>query len=272
MAIQIIDDLSCIRIVNGAQSLLINKPLVKTIDTPDNDTVRIDIGEGVLRHVYIRLSDVTVPAGLADVNALREFIKGMLDTDTAGGNPTLDNQLLGLQLLTDIKALNDAANDLLTNIKDGQITGNGLMTNIKDSNNTANTLLTDIKTSQAGQSTLLTNLQTGQAAQTGVLNDVRTLVTAEQSELQSMTGILGDIYNVLNAQSNTAFNEPLRIDESKPNMVYYGYAVPGTSDDTAAWAIKCTTREGEMVTTTWANGNQQFTNKWANRYTVDFSA
>jgi hypothetical protein len=79
METQIINDNSCIRVINDGTPLLINKAQIKTIDTVKNELVRIDIGEGALRHIYIRATEVTLPAGLADVNALRDAIKAMLD-------------------------------------------------------------------------------------------------------------------------------------------------------------------------------------------------
>src|ERR1700733_9486132 len=79
MGTQIINDNSCIRIISGDTPLIINKSQVKTIDVVKNQTIRIDIGAGALRNIYIRFSDVTLPAGLPDVDTLRDAIKAMLD-------------------------------------------------------------------------------------------------------------------------------------------------------------------------------------------------
>jgi len=80
METQIINDNSCIRVINDGTPLLIIKTQVKTIDTVKNEMVRIDIGEGALKHIYINYADVTIPAGVGDVFALRDVIKAMLDT------------------------------------------------------------------------------------------------------------------------------------------------------------------------------------------------
>jgi hypothetical protein len=102
MSIRVIDDLSCIRVVNNNEPFIIHKKLVKSIDLLHGDTVRIDIGEGVLRHVYIKYADVTEPV-TANAGVLRDSIKQMLDTGEAGQPSTLANQLTELGLLTDLK-------------------------------------------------------------------------------------------------------------------------------------------------------------------------
>ncbi|MFI5195700.1 MAG: hypothetical protein ACHQD8_01300 [Chitinophagales bacterium] len=88
METQIINDNSCIRVVNDGTPLFLVKTQIKTIDTVKNEMVRIDIGEGALRHIYIKHADVTIPAGLADASALRDAIKAMLDTAQPGTDLT----------------------------------------------------------------------------------------------------------------------------------------------------------------------------------------
>ena len=83
METQIINDNACITILNDGIPLSVIKAKISAIDTVKNELVRIDVGHGPLRHIYIRLSDVTVPAGLANVNALMDAIKNML-----GGDPS----------------------------------------------------------------------------------------------------------------------------------------------------------------------------------------
>ena len=79
METQVINDNSCIRIINDGVHLLVIKTKIRAIDTVKNELVRIDIGEGALRHIYINYADVTLPAGLADAAALRDSIKNMVD-------------------------------------------------------------------------------------------------------------------------------------------------------------------------------------------------
>ncbi|HMT75853.1 MAG TPA: hypothetical protein PKA77_17400 [Chitinophagaceae bacterium] len=99
----IYDNGSYLRIVLNGGALLINKYQIKTIDTIRNDTVRINIGEGPLRNIYIKLADVAVPAGLADAAALRDAVVAMVNISAAG----MDNTRLdaGINELTQIRNL-----------------------------------------------------------------------------------------------------------------------------------------------------------------------
>jgi hypothetical protein len=74
----IYDSSACIKILLNGNSFYINKAQIKTIDTIRNDTVRIDIGEGALKNVYVKLADVQYPQGLADAAAVRDYIIGLM--------------------------------------------------------------------------------------------------------------------------------------------------------------------------------------------------
>jgi hypothetical protein len=102
MSIRVIDDLSCIRVINNNEPFIIHKKLVKSIDLLHSDTIRIDIGEGVLRHVYIKYTDVTEPVA-ANAGALRDLIKQMLDATETGQQSALASQQAQTNLLTDLK-------------------------------------------------------------------------------------------------------------------------------------------------------------------------
>ncbi|HYD20243.1 MAG TPA: hypothetical protein VEB40_02110 [Flavipsychrobacter sp.] len=227
MAIQITDDLSCIKVNNDGEILFIQKKLVKTIDTLRNDTVRIDIGEGPLKHVFININDVTLPAGLEDVAELRDAIKVMLDAGEDGvSDPTLENQEEEL--------------GLLTTIKDRQITDSGLLTNIKDGQTTANGHLSNIKNAQ----------------------------DAHTSLLEDMIDLLTQLNSTMSEASAPSFGDPSRIDESEPGIVYYGYGASGADPMALVWAIKRVRRVGDEYITEWADGDQQYNNKWADHHVL----
>lgn len=118
MAVQIIDDYSCIKIVTNGDALHVNKKLVKTLDILQNDTVRINIGEGTLHHLYIKLADVNQPAGMQDVQALRDVIKHMLDADDGQPDPTLENQIAELNLISQIQSAQAEQTGLMNTVKD----------------------------------------------------------------------------------------------------------------------------------------------------------
>ncbi len=102
MAFQIINDGACIRIENGTKILFVNKEQVKTIDTIHDNTVRIDIGEGPLKNIFINYQDVQNPQ-VASANELRDIIKQMLLSDNFdGGDATESGQINILNKLSDI--------------------------------------------------------------------------------------------------------------------------------------------------------------------------
>jgi len=108
MAFQIFNDGAVIRIENGTKILLVSKEQVKTIDTIQDNIVRIDIGEGPLKNIFINYQDVTNPA-LGSANELRDLIKQwMLGDNYNGGDATEAGQVNILNKLGDIALILDA--------------------------------------------------------------------------------------------------------------------------------------------------------------------
>ena len=178
------NDGACIKIVFKGNVIQINKAQIKTIDTIRNDTVRIDIGEGPLKNVYVRLSDVIFPEGLRDVVALRNYIK-----------------------------------DLLIQ--------NGFSTEAKQD--------------------------------------------AEINELQQVKQVLLDIKVAFqNSGGAGAVKQPLREDESQPNVVYKGYAVPNAKASQPLWAIQKISRVDNQIIYEWADGDENYDNIWDNRYELQY--
>ena len=66
MSYQIFNDSACIRIQltnapNDVKVLMVVKEQIKTVDIIKSNIVRIDIGEGPLKNIYINFQDVTFP-------------------------------------------------------------------------------------------------------------------------------------------------------------------------------------------------------------------
>ncbi|WP_207515043.1 hypothetical protein [Longitalea luteola] len=108
MAYKIYDDGVVIRIENGTSVLFVSKAQVKTIDTIANGVVRLDIGEGPLKNVFLRYSEVEVPA-VTSGEQLRDAIKNMMPnlTEEAG----ILNELTNIKNL--LNTLKDTEADLL---------------------------------------------------------------------------------------------------------------------------------------------------------------
>lgn len=105
MAFQLYNDGACIRIDNGTKTLLVAKDQVKTIDTLQDSIVRIDIGEGPLKNIFIHYQEVTVPV-VHSANELRDSIKAMLLSDNYDGNDaTEQGQIHILNKLAEIALL-----------------------------------------------------------------------------------------------------------------------------------------------------------------------
>ena len=130
MAIQILNDGASLRIVNAASVLLINKSHIKTIDTVRDNTIRLDISSGALKNIFIKFSEVTIPAALPDVYALRDAINSMLQTNTAG-LATEQKQDVQIELLSGILS---ALNEIKITIGNLKCCGCGQIMRIDESN------------------------------------------------------------------------------------------------------------------------------------------
>jgi len=98
---------------------------------------------------------------------------------------------------------------------------------------------------------------------------------SEITQLQSISSGIATLNNTISSggSGSGAFAEALIVDESNPNIIYRGYAAPGANVGAAVWAIKKTVSNttGDLTTTTWADGNQNFDNIWNNRATLVYS-
>jgi hypothetical protein len=185
MATEIINDGACIRLRFNDNTLLIHKHQIKTIDTVRDETVRIDIGEGALKNIYIRFDEVVTPGIFINAEDLRDYLNHCMTMSITGG-ATEVNQDTELLLLS-------------------QIAG----------------LLTDIKT-------------------------------------------------MVGSYTGGGRGNPQRIDQSNPNEIYNGYAIAGALNSDPVWAIERVSRRGDVISYTWADGNENFDNIWDDRLTLSY--
>jgi hypothetical protein len=174
---------ACIKIVFNGTAIQVNKSQIKKVDIIRNDVVRLDIGEGALRNVYIKLADVIIPEGLNDATQLRDYIKELMIHD---GFATEAKQDVEINELSQIKNL---------------------------------------------------------------LADIRVI-------FQNGGGGLG----------TGGIKEPLREDESLPNIVYKGFAVPNANTYDAVWAIQKISRINNEIIYEWADGDENYDNVWDSRF------
>lgn len=186
MATEIYNEGPCFRVVRNGQQFLITKVQIKRIDTLRGYLVRVDIGEGALKHVYFDINEVTVPAVYKDPLQLRDVLLGWMRQSAAS---------------------KEAKQDI----------------------------------------------------------EINELVLIRQA-LQAIS-IGGGIKTV----AGGGFADPLREDESVPNTIYKGYAVPDAQTYDPVWAIVRITRIEDQIIYEWADGNQYYDNIWDNRYVLNYT-
>jgi hypothetical protein len=97
------------------------------------------------------------------------------------------------------------------------------------------------------------------------------LQTAEINQLKTLQASVSGLNDKVTSLDNKLFYEPALIDESNANVVYEGYAAPGTKTSDPLWAVLMVTNKKGVLSYQWANGNKGFTNVWDNRKTLAFS-
>jgi hypothetical protein len=102
---QITNDGAVIRIEKDGKILLVAKDQVKTIDTVHDNVVRIDIGEGPLKNVFLNYLEISEPA-TSSADELRDAIKSMMMSDQYdGGDAKETTQISILTRLGDIATI-----------------------------------------------------------------------------------------------------------------------------------------------------------------------
>jgi hypothetical protein len=128
MTVQILNYGACIRLVTDNSVLMLAKSQIVNIEVIRDDTVKINIGEGPLKEILIKLVEVTQPAGLLDVAALRDAITHMLDYSNNAELEALQKQQLQINELIEIKQLFTLwHSSLLTDLNFQQLQVNGLV-------------------------------------------------------------------------------------------------------------------------------------------------
>lgn len=93
----------------------------------------------------------------------------------------------------------------------------------------------------------------------------------ELGQLKTLQASVSSLTDKVTSLDNKLFYEPALVDESNPNVVYEGYATPGSKTSDPVWAILMVTNKKGMLSYQWANGNKGFTNIWDNRQKLMFS-
>jgi hypothetical protein len=116
-----------------------------------------------------------------------------------------------------------------------------------------------------------------QIEQTAELTNVKNAIINTQNNQLTQTGELQNIKNSLlelrgsvNSVNDKLFYEVRRMDETNGNVVYKGYANPGTASEASTWAILRITNNDGQFTYHWAEGNRNFDKSWDTRYSYQY--
>ena len=82
---------------------------------------------------------------------------------------------------------------------------------------------------------------------------------------------LKSLQTTINALNEKVFIDPALVDESNPNVIYNGYALPGAKATDPVWAIQKVTKVKGVLTYQWAGGNKTFDKVWNNRTALIYS-
>ncbi|WP_121355752.1 hypothetical protein [Flavisolibacter nicotianae] len=181
---QITNDGAVIRIEKNGKILLVAKDQVKTIDTVHENIVRIDIGEGPLKNIFLNYQEVSAPA-VGSANELRDTIKAMMLTDAYLGGDAKE--------VTQVAILN----------------------------------------------------------QVGQLTNVLVAMNLRQLDLTK--------------------DEPSRLDESNPNMVYRGWHAAFGIPEQHEWAIERIRQVNDEIIHEWAFGTKKAIYAWSERATFNYA-
>lgn len=88
---------ACIRIVTRGNETLVTKAQIKTIDIVKNDTIRIDIGEGPLKNIYLRFDEVVYPTNFNEAFSLKDYIRDLLIQSGFSTESKQDTTIIELQ-------------------------------------------------------------------------------------------------------------------------------------------------------------------------------
>lgn len=208
MTIQIINYGAFLRLVMDSNVFLLAKAQIKSVEVIRDDTVRINNGEGPLQEILIKLSEVTFPAGLVDITALRDAIAHMLDNANQFEVEALLKMQTQIEELIAIKQLfNLWHSSLQIDMNYQQLQVNALVSIIEklqkaqEDNEKIIESLEEQTDEMQGQSEKLTQIETVSSASKAVLETLLTVATGQAAQLSAHTTALTEINFGMEAQA-----------------------------------------------------------------------
>ena len=81
-------------------------------------------------------------------------------------------------------------------------------------------------------------------------------------------GYLNKTYDHIATES---YDQSVRIDDSQSPTSYFGFAKTGADESALAWKIKRVSVANGITKVEYADGNNEYDNAWADRYSLIYS-
>ena len=95
--------------------------------------------------------------------------------------------------------------------------------------------------------------------------------TEEINEIKTLQAVVGNLQAKVNSIEDKTPYQPKLVDESNANVVYNGFALPGSAVDAPVWAVQKVTKTNGVYSYQWAGGNKDFDKVWNNRKVLIYS-
>lgn len=106
-------------------------------------------------------------------------------------------------------------------------------------------------------------------AQSGLATEA--LQKESNEQIANIKNAVSQLSEKVASMNDKIFYEPKLVDESNSNVIYQGFAVPGSKTDAAVWAIQKITNTKGVLSYQWASGNKNFDKVWDNRKALIYS-
>lgn len=157
--------------------------------------------------------------------------------------------------------LRDAINDFMANTVNSGSASGGATESKQD---------TQIS-KQDAQTTKLTSLDTTASTINTKVNSIDVSASNISGKVNSLDSTASSIRLSVISLDNKIFYDPVIIDETNPNIIYYGYVDPASySEEAPVWAIMRVTNDVGIKRFKWADGNKNFDNVWFNRESLSY--
>lgn len=250
-SIQLFSYGSYIRITTDSSVLLLAKKQIKTIEVIRSDTVKLSIGEGTLNEILIKLSDVTQPAGLTDVAALRDAIAHMLDEPDSYQIEALSKEQAQIDELIAIRQLFNMLNgsfQIDLNFQQLQVNalisiGNRLL-EAKEGMETLIAAEVDQSREMIAQTTILGSVETGVLGVQSSVGDLNV-------QMQSNTNTLGQVNTTINSSNNllSSIEEKMQVMTSVDNQLGFISSSSSTTSSLMQTVVDQGIIHGNMLST-----------------------